>query len=496
MQKIGRISLFIFVFLSGILYRSQELLAHNFLFLEDQGRDMMAVKDIVYGHHLTLIGPYTSLQGVFQGPLWYYLLSIPTILTHGDPWGGIALMWVISILVLLSVFFSLHKLFGFTTGIIGMAFVAFCPEAIAAATFAWNPHPMWLLITLFLFVLYLSTIHKKWLFLLWSLIALMFHFETAMGVVIAIASIIFSLIYLKKWIISKENLYGILLSILFFSPQIIFDVRHNFLMTHSLLRVFQGSNQGLIVRGEHLGILHTVPNNLQALLTNYLSSFVPLPGDRFVPFLLLVLVVCTFFVIKIGNRYLQQKDFIEKIGVVTCIIIILELFYPFPLRFWFITGFQIAYILLISVVLGIIANRIIGKLGIMLLFILFLYFSFPGVYKKYAHPDYGGVAKYQGKLDAVKYLYSDSHYDLAHVLIFTPPVYTDPYDYLLWWYAKNNGYRVPDSQKNGTFYLLMETNPYEPWSYQGWLETVIKSGKIVITTTLPSGLIIQKRQAQ
>ena len=322
------------------------------------------------------------------------------------------------------------------------------------------------------------------------------YFETAMGVIIGIAFIIFFFLYLRKWILSKENIGGIVIGFLFFLPQIIFDIRHNFLMTRSLFRIFQGSNQGLIVRGEHVGILHTMPNNFQALLTNYSSSFFPLPGGMSIPILLLIIVVGAIFITNKKDNYQEQKNFIKKVGLFTCIVILLELLYPFPLRFWFITGFQITYLLLISVACGVIADKKIGRLGVAVLFMIFIIVSFPWIYKKYAYPDYGGVAKYQGKLDAVKYLYSDSHYDLAHVLIFTPPVYTDPYDYLIWWYAKKNGYKIPDSQKKDTFYLLMETNPYEQWSYQGWLDTVIKSGKIVNTTTLPSGLIIQKRQAE
>jgi len=39
----------------------------------------------------------------------------------------------------------------------------------------------------------------------------------------------------------------------------------------------------------------------------------------------------------------------------------------------------------------------------------------------------------------------------------------------------------------------IEKDPWQPWSYQGWLKTVIKTGKIVKTVTLPSGFIVQER---
>jgi hypothetical protein len=39
----------------------------------------------------------------------------------------------------------------------------------------------------------------------------------------------------------------------------------------------------------------------------------------------------------------------------------------------------------------------------------------------------------------------------------------------------------------------MEPDPSKPWSYNGWLETVIVNGDVIKTVNLPSGLIIQKR---
>src|SRR3989338_6846681 len=114
----------IIIFILGFLLRAQETLSNNFLFLIDQGRDMMAVKSIIFDHHLTLIGPYTSLQGVFQGPLYYYLLSIPTFLTNGNPWGGVLLMLLISLSVMIISFFWMKKLFDAKAAVITLFLLA------------------------------------------------------------------------------------------------------------------------------------------------------------------------------------------------------------------------------------------------------------------------------------------------------------------------------------------------------------------------------------
>lgn len=57
---------------------------------------------------------------------------------------------------------------------------------------------------------------------------------------------------------------------------------------------------------------------------------------------------------------------------------------------------------------------------------------------------------------------------------------------------KKYGY-VPSKDKTGTFYLLIEPDPHKPWTYKGWLETVIKTGRVLKTVELPTGFIIQKR---
>lgn len=41
--------------------------------------------------------------------------------------------------------------------------------------------------------------------------------------------------------------------------------------------------------------------------------------------------------------------------------------------------------------------------------------------------------------------------------------------------------------------LIIEPDNSKPWSYNGWLETVIADGTIISTVALPTGHIIQKR---
>jgi hypothetical protein len=110
---------------------------------------------------------------------------------------------------------------------------------------------------------------------------------------------------------------------------------------------------------------------------------------------------------------------------------------------------------------------------------------------------YGGTAKIKGKMDAIDYIYRDAQGEKFSLFIFSPPIYTFPYDYILQWHAvKKYGY-LPGQEKKGLFYLLIEKDNSKPWSYEGWLETVIKTGDIQETKILePSGFVIQKRYGE
>ncbi len=73
------------IFSFSFILKVLPILNYNFPFTTDQGRDMLDIRDIVVGHHLRLIGPTTSINGVFLGPGWYYFNVPPFILGQGDP---------------------------------------------------------------------------------------------------------------------------------------------------------------------------------------------------------------------------------------------------------------------------------------------------------------------------------------------------------------------------------------------------------------------------
>ena len=66
--------------------RSKIFIAGDFLFLPDQARDLLLVKEMVENGKLPLIGARGMSGGyVFHGPMWIWLLGIPFLIFQGNP---------------------------------------------------------------------------------------------------------------------------------------------------------------------------------------------------------------------------------------------------------------------------------------------------------------------------------------------------------------------------------------------------------------------------
>src|SRR3989304_9825903 len=86
------------ILLIGILYRLVLTSNGNFLFNMDNARDMVDIREMVVLQKLRLTGPTSAIEGLFNGPAWYYLLAIPFVISGGDPYAPILMeivLWTV-----------------------------------------------------------------------------------------------------------------------------------------------------------------------------------------------------------------------------------------------------------------------------------------------------------------------------------------------------------------------------------------------------------------
>ena len=113
----------------------------NFYFTVDQGRDALAVREILVRHQLIWQGPRTgAIENLFVGPLWYFVIAPGYLFFGGNPWGAVWTMVFVNSLVILAVFKFSQKYVGLIYAFFLNLGLIVCERFWFASQFALNPH--------------------------------------------------------------------------------------------------------------------------------------------------------------------------------------------------------------------------------------------------------------------------------------------------------------------------------------------------------------------
>lgn len=217
-------------------------------FLGDQGRDAIIIKRIITGEHFPAIGAPTSVGQVYLGPFYYYFIAPWLLLFKFQPIGLAFGVAIYSSFYLLVNYFIVKELFNKRISLISTLFLSFSSVLIDFSRFSWNPNllPLFVLLTIYFAIKSLQTNKWHYFFLLGAFLSfsIQLHY-LALFLIPAIGIIFLSSLYKKsvKQLISQFHnfLISVLSFIIFSSPLIIFDLRHNFLNSKLFLALFKSS---------------------------------------------------------------------------------------------------------------------------------------------------------------------------------------------------------------------------------------------------------------
>lgn len=223
-------------------------------FLGDQGRDAIIIKRIITLEHFPAIGPPTSVGQVYLGPFYYYFIAPWLLLSNFNPIGLAVGVAFFSSIYLLINYLIVKELFDKKIALISTILLSFSSVLIDFSRFSWNPNllPLFTLLTIYFVIKSLKT--NKWYYFALSGTFLSFSIQLHYLSLFLIPPIglIMGYFLINNFKNIKKIIFHFSLLIfnflLFSSPLIIFDLRHNFLNSKLFLALFQSSGTSLLTK--------------------------------------------------------------------------------------------------------------------------------------------------------------------------------------------------------------------------------------------------------
>jgi len=487
---------FIFPLLLGIIFalsavvRVHPIFTNSFAFTYDVGRDMLNVAQIVNQHKIPLIGPTTGLPGLFYGPWWYYFLVPAFFLGEGNPQAIALFMSFIGLGTMLVVYLLGKYVKDDILGIFFSGLVGFSAVPIFLSIQIWNPNMAQLFISLVL----LTVVNiKKRLLSMWEyfslglLLGLTIDSEVVFGLLFLSGIIVASVFLLRKRIQKKGMLYSLLGILVIFSPRILFEIRHRFVMTTHIFQMLGNGSDG-----GSLSLPTLLSQRIWFFWDTWNWSF-----GHIVP--LSIVALCAVFVyvsLTIKNKEQTLSAFLSQFLLIVSIVFFVGLlFFKHDIFSHYVVALPVYFLLLAGMSIYSLASKYVKPTittCFMMLFLLVLMNPIPAWADIFGPKWVGDPSVYRNQLNVIDYVYQESQGKEFKYVTYTPAVIDYPYQYLFAWYGPKKYHYGPTRQAKLMFFIL-EPNTQFPDLRVKWLSERSRDGKVIKETTLPGGITVQTR---
>lgn len=475
----------VFVFIRT--FRLSDLLG----FYYDQGRDALVIWRFLHEGDLFLIGPTTGIEGIYRGP-WYYFLILPFYLFgKGDPVWPATFLGLLSTAALLLLYFLGFKTGGRFVGFLAFLIGGFSYYLVLASRWLSNPTPMLAISMLLVLGMFLVMEGKRWG---WVLIALMLgmamQFGSAVEVFYFPAILIFAIWQRRHLPSLKIFLVSLFVLFLAFVPQIIFDIRHQGVLSSAIARFLFEQESFKVsfweVFQQRLNLYYSVffiklfPSSsifwklfLFVLIVSAVVNFQEIiKNQRFMAVLLL------FFSALIGMLFFQGNN---------------NTVYDY-----YFTGYYLIFVLIFATLLTYLVKKTRGEILIAVFLILFLQENIVLIRNYLTSQPTGPTHITLGnELEAVNWVFKDAGGQEFNVDVYVPPVIPYAYNYLfLWQGTKRCGVNLcglVQDRKINLLYTLYEVDPPHPERLEAWLKRQEGIGLVEKQVSF-GGITVQRRR--
>lgn len=496
---LGRLTLLLFA-LSAYL-RLEPIFFNLTHFSFDQGIDIILVKKLVIDHDISLIARYTGLEGIFMGPYYTWIMSIPYLFSGGNPSGDVFFMTIIGLSSSLATFYIFQKLTNQSTAFFVTFFTLFGPNFIGSSQIVLSPSSLVFLGIVYFYLITQIIIQKNHtlLPLLVLLLSFFFQFEIGYAVFAAPAAILTIFLFSRfKPFTIKNILLSSILFVIPFTPQILFDFRHDQIMSNAILGFFQGTNTSL---GTHeAGILARIPLRFFTLWedASYTAAF---SHHTVIGITIAAAIALGWYL-----AYLRSNQKLLQLGLIAASLIILTysgfIVFSGPVWGWYRAGTPILFAIISGIGLSSLYQTKLARPAVLVILFYLLYIAVKpthrlAVWSGHTNPGVAAVTNQHAALDSI---YQNAAGQPFALYVYTPPVYPYIWDYQLYWYAQNKyGYLpfpydvMPQANNPELVYLLVEPDEY-PTRIDGWLGNFKGHGQSLETWSISGDITIHKWQ--
>lgn len=468
------------------VYRLDQLLG----FYYDQGRDALVIWKFWHEGKFFLIGPITGIEGIYRGPWYYWLIAPFYLLGGGDPvWPAFFLAFS-SVLAILILFRLAVLADGKLAGFLAVIIAGFSYYLILASRWLSNPTPMLLISMLLLLGMFFVIEGRKWA---WVLIAFMLgmamQFGSAAEIFYFPAVLIFAIWHRKKLPNKKLAFLFFLFLFITFIPQIIFDLRHEGILSAAIKKF-------LVDEGSFKASFWEIMKNRAALYYQvFFSKLFPTSVVFWAPFALIGLVS---FILNAKGLF-ANKRFLTILLVFIWPLIGMLFFQGNKgnVYDYYFTGYYLVFVLIFSVLISVLARRTGGLIVVFLFLTLFLQDNIVLI-KNYLVAGVDGPTHISlgNELQAIDWVFQDNEGRGFNADVYVPPVIPYAYDYLFLWQADRRCgpslcSMVLDRQ-TPLLYTLYEVDPPHPERLDAWLERQKGIGEIEETVRF-GGITAERR---
>lgn len=463
------------------VYRIDELLG----FYYDQGRDALVIRDLIHNGKFFLIGPTTGIEGIFRGPFYYYLITPFYWLGNGNPVYPSVFLSFTTVVAIGLAYFLTRKVGGRVPAALVLLIASVSHYFVSSSRWLSNPTPMFFISMIYVGSLFLINKGKGWAILLAVFaIGMAMQFGSAAEIFYIPSFMIVLYINRKKLPKARYLVFSFLLIALIFTPQIVFDVRHDGVISKAIVRFLVND------KSFDLSFWQILQTRMAFYYDVIVSKFWIESKVLSLPFVLVSVLV----------GWVGRKELFRNRNFTTLLIVLLTPFLGMMffqgnqgnVYDYYFTGYYLIILMVFSVLIARLFKSVWGKIIILMFVGTFLFINIRTLKDQlFINMDSKKAIVLGNELKAIDWIYNDVGDRDFNIDVYVPPVIPYAYDYLLLWRGDVIG-KLPNKNLSKQLYTIYEEDDFLPTRLTKWQERQNGIGEIVKGQTF-GGVTVQER---